>query len=97
MPTQTTTPQPHGPASVAAPLYETVHAMERRAQRHLPLADVGYVVAHGTALRRAGFNFYVLLAADVPVHDRELKRVKRLEGTTVLVGGHGRDLRLPRA
>lgn len=65
----------------------TDHALQRLAQRRLSLAEIDYVLAHGTRLRRTGVEFCVLRGRDIPPSDR--KGVARLEGTVVLVADDG--------
>jgi len=63
------------------------HAVTRMAQRNLSAEDVEYVIQFGCRVRSGGALHYFLRYNDIPKSDR--KRVRRLEGTTVLMDRSG--------
>jgi hypothetical protein len=61
------------------------HARKRMRQRAITEEDIRYVLRHGTRIRRAGVLHIVLRWKDIPGQDRCLERIRRLEGTTVII------------
>jgi hypothetical protein len=74
---------PGGIEEVAASCSD--HAGWRRAQRHLRLDQVDYVLVHGAPVCRTGAVFHVLRRCDIAPDDRCRAAIARLEGTVVLV------------
>jgi hypothetical protein len=61
------------------------HADRRLAQRNLSYADVRYVFAHGR-LHHTGKALFVHLGLrDIPAEDRRDDRLRRLEGTVLVL------------
>lgn len=68
----------------------TEHALTRMHQRCLSITDVEYVVLHGQQHRCAGVVHYFLGRCDIPKKDQRNDRLRRLEGTAVLVDSNTR-------
>ncbi|MBX3053589.1 MAG: DUF4258 domain-containing protein [Caldilineaceae bacterium] len=66
------------------------HAVTRMAQRNLSTEDVEYVLQFGCRVRSGGVLHCFLRYNDIPKTDR--KRVRRLEGTTVLLDRCGQNI-----
>ncbi len=66
-------------------LHFTVHARQRMQLRALSEQDVLYVIRHGTRIWSGGMLHYFLRRKDIPGQDQRVDRIRRLEGTTVLV------------
>ncbi len=76
-----------------APTAITHHAARRLAQRNLNAEDVHYVASHGRAHHAAHALFIHLGRRDIPVEDLRVDRLRRLEGTIlVLDPNNGRIL-----
>ncbi len=61
------------------------HAGRRLAQRNLSHEDVGYVFAHGRVLHTGKAYFVHLGRRDIPVEHRREDRIRRLEGTVLVL------------
>lgn len=66
----------------------TRHAAQRLAQRNLTPEDVGYVFAHGRIHHAANAFFVHLGWRDIPPADRRDNRLRRLEGTILVLDPH---------
>jgi hypothetical protein len=66
-------------------LHYTDHAVERMSQRSLTPADIEYVIDHTQPIYKAGGVFFFLGKKQIPHCDRHDNKLRRLEGTTVLV------------
>lgn len=68
------------------------HAVQRLAQRNLSATDVHYVYSHGRLHHAGKATFVHLGLRDIPVADLRNDRVRRLEGTVLVLdsstGGH---------
>jgi hypothetical protein len=66
---------------------ETVsaHASRRLAQRNLKSADIHYVYAHGRLHHTGKATFIHLGLRDIPEEDRRDDRIRRLEGTVLVL------------
>lgn len=63
----------------------TDHAEKRMAQRNLSLDDVLFTMQHGKIFHRAGALIVYLRAKDIPKHSRRNEKIRKLEGTTVIL------------
>ena len=63
----------------------SLHAHRRLAQRNLSQQDVGYVFAHGRLHHAAKALFVHLGWRDIPVAHRREDRIRRLEGTVLVL------------
>ena len=61
------------------------HASRRLAQRNLTAADVDYVCAHGRRYHAGKALFVHLGRRDIPWEDRRVDRLRRLEGTVLVL------------
>ncbi|MCA9876383.1 MAG: DUF4258 domain-containing protein [Thermomicrobiales bacterium] len=61
------------------------HAVRRLAQRNLSEADVQYVYSHGRIHHTGKATFVYLGLRDIPEADRRNDRVRRLEGTVLVL------------
>ncbi|MGI8912717.1 MAG: hypothetical protein ACR2JY_02820 [Chloroflexota bacterium] len=62
----------------------SAHAAWRRAQRHLRIDQLLYVLTHGEQICRAGAVFHVLRHCDIDPSDRCRDDIAHLEGAVVL-------------
>jgi hypothetical protein len=63
----------------------TDHAALRLAQRNLRVADIEYVLNHGRRIRNGSAIFIHLGLRDIPVEDQRESRLRRLEGTILVL------------
>jgi hypothetical protein len=63
----------------------SAHASRRLAQRNLTAADVQYVYAHGRVHHNGKATFVHLGLRDIPEEDRRDNRLRRLEGTVLVL------------
>ena len=63
----------------------SAHASRRRAQRNLSAEDVQYVYAHGRLHHNGKATFVHLGLRDIPLEDRRDDRLRRLEGTVLVL------------
>jgi hypothetical protein len=72
---------------VRFPRVETIsrHAGRRLAQRNLTPEDVDYVFCHGRVTHTGKAIFVHLGLRDIPVEDRRQSRLRRLEGTVLVL------------
>ena len=63
----------------------SAHAFRRLAQRNLSATDVDYVCAHGRRYHAGKALFIHLGRRDIPAHDRRVDRLRRLEGTVLVL------------
>jgi hypothetical protein len=63
----------------------SAHASRRLAQRNLTTADVHYVYAHGRLHHNGKATFIHLGLRDIPEEDRRVDRLRRLEGTVLVL------------
>jgi hypothetical protein len=61
------------------------HAVQRLAQRNLSSSDVHYVYRHGRMHHTGKATFVHLGLRDIPQADRRNDRVRRLEGTVLVL------------
>lgn len=61
------------------------HAVRRLAQRNLSASDVHYVYRHGRMHHTGKATFVHLGFRDIPTADRRNDRVRRLEGTVLVL------------
>jgi len=61
------------------------HADQRLARRNLSQVDVDYVCAHGRRLHAGKALFIHLGRRDIPVRDLRVDRLRRLEGTVLVL------------
>ena len=61
------------------------HAGLRLAQRNLSRRDVEYVLAHGRRMWAGSALFIVLGKRDIPTVDLKFDRLRRLEGTVLVL------------
>ena len=61
------------------------HAVQRLAQRNLSAADVHYVYSHGRMHHAGKATFVYLGRRDIPAGDLRNDRVRRLEGTVLVL------------
>ena len=61
------------------------HAVQRLAQRNLSTSDVLYVYSHGRVHHTGKATFVHLGLRDIPTADRRNDRVRRLEGTVLVL------------
>ncbi len=67
------------------------HAKLRLAQRNLSIEDVDYVLAHGQAHQAASATIVHLGRRDIPVDHQRESRLRRLEGTVLVLQGTHRE------
>lgn len=67
------------------------HAKLRLAQRNLSIEDVEYVLAHGQAHQAASATIVHLGRRDIPFDHQRLSRLRRLEGTVLVLQGTHRE------
>ena len=67
------------------------HAVERMALRGLNESDILYVFEYGTRFFNTGVFYVFLGIRDIPGNDRKNDRIKRLEGTTVMLNSFDRQ------
>jgi hypothetical protein len=63
----------------------SAHASRRLAQRNLTTADIQYVYAHGRLHHTGKATFIHLGLRDIPAADRRDDRLRRLEGTVLVL------------
>ena len=63
----------------------SAHASRRLAQRNLTTEDVHYVYAHGRLHHNGKATFVHLGLRDIPAEDRRDDRIRRLEGTVLVL------------
>ena len=63
----------------------SAHASRRLAQRNLTAEDVQYVYAHGRVHHNGKATFVHLGLRDIPESDRRDDRLRRLEGTVLVL------------
>lgn len=63
----------------------SVHASRRLAQRNLTATDVQYVYTHGRLHHTGNATFIHLGLRDIPEQDRRDDRIRRLEGTVLVL------------
>ena len=63
----------------------SVHASRRLAQRNLTATDVQYVYVHGRLHHTGNATFIHLGLRDIPEQDRRDDRIRRLEGTVLVL------------
>jgi hypothetical protein len=63
----------------------SAHASRRLAQRNLTPDDVQYVYAHGRLHHNGKATFVYLGLRDIPLEDRRDDRLRRLEGTVLVL------------
>ena len=63
----------------------SAHANRRLAQRNLTSEDVQYVYAHGRLHHNGKATFVHLGLRDIPAEDRRDDRLRRLEGTVLVL------------
>ena len=63
----------------------SLHAERRLAQRNLSQDDVGYVFTHGRLYHTGKAVFVYLGLRDIPAAHRREDRIRRLEGTTLVL------------
>ena len=63
----------------------SAHAYRRLAQRNLDPTDVDYVCAHGRRYHAGKALFIHLGRRDIPADDRRVDRLRRLEGTVLVL------------
>jgi hypothetical protein len=63
----------------------SAHAGLRLAQRNLSPDDVRYVFTHGRIYHAGKAQFVHLGLRDIPVEDRRIDRLRRLEGTVLVL------------
>ena len=61
------------------------HAGQRLAQRNLTASDVEYVFRHGRVTHTGKAIFIHLGLRDIPIEDRRHSRLRRLEGTVLVL------------
>jgi hypothetical protein len=86
-PSSTGTADGKGGTMARIPTVATVsdHARRRLAQRNLTATDIQYVSAHGRLHHTGNATFVHLGLRDIPVEDRRDDRLRRLEGTVLVL------------